>query len=368
MKKKILATYFPQYYSIKINNDNWGDGFTDWDNVKTAKSQYESHYMPRIPQNNNYYSPLDENTLDWQIKLAIDSEIDGFNFYHYWFDGELVLEKPVKKFKEINTKLHYCFTWANESWTKQWDGNPKIIVRQSHLSDEKIWRKHLNYLIDYFKDDNYLKVNNKPIFTIYRAELIPNIESLMKFYNDFIKLNTSFDGIFWIASKSYSFLGENNVFSHFDKVVLFQPRDLFNNHFFKKTKIKKRTESIFRRLPWIFQHGLAFLKFKSESSKVFDYSEYCDKQIELINATNSDQNTFHSISVDWDNTARYKERFIGFKNFNLVDYKRLLKAAIYNDDKDFLFINAWNEWAESAYLEPDEKFGNKKLEILKNLL
>ena len=147
---KIFAIYFPQFYAIKENSKAWGEGFTDWDRVRSSRSQYKGHVIPRQPLNENYYAQDNEETIKWQVELATSYGIDGFDFYHYWFDGKLLLGEPVKIFAGLNVDLEYCLTWANETWTKQWSGSSETIIEQLHLNDEHLWLEHLNYLCSHF--------------------------------------------------------------------------------------------------------------------------------------------------------------------------------------------------------------------------
>ncbi len=152
---KYLAMYLPQYHEIPENNDAWGKGFTEWVNVKKAVPQFEGHNQPRVPLNNNYYSLLDKETLTWQASMAQNYGVFGFCFYHYWFEGRMVLEKPVKILRDNeDIKLNYCFAWANESWTKTWHGaggEKEILIPQTYGREDE-WEKHYDYFRTFFTD------------------------------------------------------------------------------------------------------------------------------------------------------------------------------------------------------------------------
>ena len=159
---KIISFYLPQFHSIPENDKWWGKGFTEWVNVKKAKPLFNGHNQPHIPLNYNYYNLLDKKTLEWQVNLANKYGVYGFCFYHYWFNGKKLLEKPVEDFlnrKELN--IHFCLCWANESWTNTWaNGNSKIIMEQKY-GTKKDWKMHYEYLSTFFKDKRYISNNNK---------------------------------------------------------------------------------------------------------------------------------------------------------------------------------------------------------------
>ena len=364
--KKIIANYFPQYHPIELNDKYWGEGFTDWWNVKKAKPLFNGHKIPKIPYNNVYYSLLDETIIDSQISLAASHNIHAFNFYHYWFDGVLLLDKPIEVFEKMNKKrLKYCLTWANESWTKQWVGSPEIIIEQKHLNKKQIWLAHLEFLIARFNDESYLIKENKPIFTIYRPELINNIQELIEFYSDYVRDKTRFDGIYWVGIKSYDFQNEENVFEKFNSILFFQPRLLFNSTFFNKSKSLKMVEKVLRVLPWKIQNILGTLKFIGEKNKRIEYGSFVKEQKKLISKNSKNPKIMHTLVVDWDNTARYGKRFKALVNYSHNLFKDQLLYALKHSKTDLIFLNAWNEWAESAILEPDSYYEYDRLKVIK---
>ena len=158
---KILALYFPQFHSITENDEWWGKGFTDWKLVKEAKPLYEGHEQPRIPIDGDYYDPREKAVLLKQAALAKKYGIDGFVFYHYWFDGKLLLEKPLEVFlANPDIDLSFCITWANESWTRSWVGKPEVYLqKQLHSYNKDTWVSHFNYLLPFFKDKRSIKID-----------------------------------------------------------------------------------------------------------------------------------------------------------------------------------------------------------------
>lgn len=361
---KLFAIYFPQFYQIELNSKHWGRGFTDWVRVKKSEPQYIGHNMPRIPLNNNYYDQSEYLTIQKQITAAINHNISGFDFYHYWFDGDLVLEKPIEIFSSIEHSLEFCITWANETWTKQWDNSTEVIIEQTHKHDKKIWTKHLEYLLKYFKHSNYLKIDGKPVFKIYRPELIKNIQIMISYYDNYVEKNSNFSGIYWMSTTSYEYFGRETIESNFHNSMLFQPRFLFNEIFFKKNILFKDIEGILRLLPDNLQKYLNVLNFIFKKQKTVVYSDLISKQKQILLKY---PEYYHSLCVDWDNTPRYGNRFTGITRFRIKEFEEILYFFKKNYKQQILFINAWNEWAESAYLEPDQTHKYEKLEAIKKI-
>lgn len=365
---RYLAHYFPQFHAIDENDEAWGKGFTDWELVKTAIKHDDKQHQPRVPLNKFYYDLSNPDHVDWQIKLAIEYGLGGFNFYHYWFDGKLVLEKPLENFYENKEHdLSYCITWANDTWTRQWIGDPTILLEQKYIDDEGIWREHFNYLCKFFKDDRYIKVDSKPLLCIFRPDIHQNLEKNISFFNELAKEN-GFPGIFFMGMMGYKTINKEHIFNMLDANVKFQPRFLFNSGLIKKSRLGELLESVARSFPEKMQILLGRFKYMTDSTMGFDYVSFWERLIE--DAKNDKTSIFQSCIVDWDNTARYKKKSKFFYNVSpdvfeqrLDDLTEVVKAK----GQSFLFINAWNEWSEGAHLEPDEKHEYEYLKAIKRL-
>ena len=155
---KIIPVYLPQYHTIPENDRWWGKGFTEWTNLKAAKPLFEGHYQPRIPLNNNYYDLSDIDTLKWQCRIAREHGIYGFAMYHYWFNGHLLLEKPMEMLlAHPQIDINYCICWANHDWSDGWKakkGKAKTLITHD-FNDEQDWVEHFNYMLKFFKDCRY---------------------------------------------------------------------------------------------------------------------------------------------------------------------------------------------------------------------
>lgn len=369
-KAKLIAIYFPQLHEIPENNEWWGNGFTDWVNVKSAKQQYKGHYQPRIPLDNNYYDQSQLETLHWQINLAKKYAIYGFSHYHYWFDGKQLLEKPTNLMLENkDLDMPFCLSWANETWSKRWDGqNHQILVKQTHPPSKERWKLHFDYLIKAWTDDRAIKVDNKPVFIIYRPFRIPKINQMLNYWRE-LAIQRGLPGLYFIAQKQYEF-PNLKCLKEFDAVFQFQPFESINYSLSQKSRYFK----LMRTLPEFMQDILRTSKSifqKSLSKDQLSFHDYEDIWSDIIKHRNVDNmTTYPGAFVDWDNTARYTERATIYKGASperfghwLGELTKTLPAR--DIPEPFIFLNAWNEWAEGAYLEPDQKFEYRYLETVK---
>lgn len=219
---KTIAFYLPQYHSIPENDAAWGEGFTEWTNVKKSKPVIKKQLQPKVPLDQNYYNLLDEESLKWQSDLAKKYNLYGFCYYHYWFNGKLLLEKPAEimlKNETINTK--FCFSWANEPWSKTWTGQEKDVIVEQNYGDREDWLRHFEYLLPFFKDNRYIKEDEKPMFIIYKPDIIPNCLKMMEFFNEQAQKH-GFAGIYFGFQFPSSFSNNQNE-SNFDFGIEFEP-------------------------------------------------------------------------------------------------------------------------------------------------
>ena len=239
---KIIAFYLPQFHNIPENDEWWGDGFTEWVNVKKAKPIFDGHNQPRVPLNHNYYNLLDDDVKIWQADLAKKYGVYGFCYYHYWFDGKLLLEKPMEQMLE-NKKVDipFCICWANEPWTRAWVGETKTLIPQKYGS-KKEWKEHFDYLLPFFKDPRYILDEGKPLVVIYRPEIIDVLNDMLDYWNELAK-NAGFEGLkFAYQSAGMDELPKNKRNdSRFDYDIEFQPAYAF-------TKLNKNTFPVLRKI------------------------------------------------------------------------------------------------------------------------
>jgi hypothetical protein len=340
---KFIAFYLPQFHQIKENDEWWGEGFTEWTNTRKSVPLFQDHRQPREPLEDNYYDLSDIKSLKWQSELMKKYNVYGLCFYHYWFNGKLLLEKPMELLLENkDIDLNYCISWANEPWTRNWDGGYRDVLMPQEYGNKEEWKKHFDYLLPFFKDERYIKIDNKPLITMYLSAKVENGGEMMNYWRELAKEN-GFDGIFvaeTINAKQNTICMENS-----DACIEFEPcLTLFggympwNSHYFYKTL-----------------H--LFFYDKVWGNMLERKSDYGNKE------------KFCGAFVDWDNTPRMGMRgstCIGatpekFKNY----LDALAKKCISEGNDRFIFINAWNEWGEGAYLEPDKYNSYKYLEAIK---
>ena len=372
---KVIAFYLPQFHSIPENDEWWGKGFTEWTNVKAAKPLFDGHNQPVEPLDGNYYNLLDNSTIKWQIELAKKYGVYGFCFYHYWFDGHMLLQKPMENMlKDPDLNIPYCISWANENWTNAWkaNGNVKTLIQQTYGKKDE-WKRHFEYLLPFFKDPNYILENNKPFFIIYRPEIIPCLNEMLDYWNELAKLN-GFDGmVFAYQQLSYHLL-EGRDESRFKYNIEYQPGyaryDLQMNQVSKTGKLafefRNTVRKIVSRVDKIIGSNIS-AKLTRTTLQTESYDSLCH---EIVNRKPDSEKAIPGMFVGWDNTPRRGKTgrvCLGATPEKFAKYLKLqIENAEKNYKKDMLFIFAWNEWAEGGYLEPDTKNRYAYLEGLRD--
>lgn len=347
---KVFTFYLPQFHEIPENDKWWGKGFTEWTNVKAAKPLFKGHLQPKEPLNDNYYNLLDKETVKWQTDLMNKYGVDGQIYYHYYFQGKMLLEKPAEnllKWKDINQSFFFC--WANHSWYRSWEGSKEILMDLKY-GNENDWEKHFQYLLPFFKDERYEKKDNMPIFMLFMPEFAEKGE-MMAYFDKRCK-DEGFDGIFVIEScnspKVYDRL--TNEKSSYTKKIFIREPDMAKNIF----DSKKSNSFIWKR------KAQSFLDRKLHThllkTLIYDGNKFYDI---MQNLGNDDKNMIQGAFFEWDNTPRHKNRGYIIKS---VDYEHFHKFMKKEKNDDFVFINAWNEWCEGMILEPTKENGYKYLE------
>ena len=368
---KVIALYFPQLHTIPENDAWWGAGFTDWLNVKKAKPQFPGHYQPRVPLGDRYYDQSKMETLKWQIDLAKRYDVHGFCHYHYWFDGKQLLETPTNMMlasKEIN--FPFCLAWANETWSRRWDGRDHhILQEQTHRPDKAIWQRHFNYLYRAWSDERAIRIDGKPVFLIYRPHRIEKIGEMFDLWRELAHQH-GLPGLFLVAMKQYEY-PMPEVLKNFDASMHFQPFEaLYSPDYPAPGLERSKLLRPVRLLPDQIQDILRAVRYKYFPALTFYDYDMVWQQILKVER-DADIPTFPGAFVDWDNTARYVNRARIFRGASPERFAYWFKQLVAVTAKrpapeKIIFINAWNEWAEGAYLEPDERYGLTYLEALRD--
>lgn len=384
---KTIAFYLPQFHAIKENNEWWGEGFTEWVNVKKAEPLFEGHYQPRVPLNQNYYNLLDYEVMQWQVELAKKYGVYGFCFYHYWFDGHMLLEKPVEQFlAHTELDLPFCICWANEHWTKAWVNSEQKILIAQRYGGPKEWEEHFNYLLPFFSDSRYICNNGKPLVVIYRAEIIDCLNEMLDYWQELAKKN-GFPGLEFAYQHIAFDLQKDRDDSRFTYDIEYQPAYALNdmdNSGYKvlrdlKSKIVSKMDAIGLNLTEKHPDSASLRMFQKIWDTVRNIhpqglikQSYDDVWQAALAHIPESEKCLPGAFVGWDNTPRHKERGRVFVDATPEKFQKYMTQQIKRAKdiyhKDMLFLFAWNEWAEGGYMEPDEKYGYGYLEALRNAL
>lgn len=347
---KIFAYYLTQFHAIPENDEAHGKGFTEWTNVASAQPQFVGHYQPKIPYDLGFYNLLMPGVMERQVEIAKAYGIYGFCFYYYWFSGKKVLEKPLEywlEHKEIGFHYHLC--WANENWSKLWDGGNQELILEQKLQDDDA-EKFFNDILPYIKDERYEKIDNKPILMIYRPSLFEK-EEFLKFLSRINELAIAhgFDG-FYSTCSPYGMENENPLDWGVLAMTEFPPHKMWHDC--------PEIRTVDRLVP-------------STSFVLRDMSDFIKNKMYL---TDTSYPIFRACFPSWDNTPR-KAWSKGWC-FDLSDdsFAIWLSDIIlwtkenHPANEQYVYINAWNEWGEGAILEPTLRDGYKSLSIVKQCL
>ncbi|MCI5923768.1 MAG: glycoside hydrolase family 99-like domain-containing protein [Oscillospiraceae bacterium] len=365
---KTIAFYLPQFHAIPENDEWWGKGFTEWVNVKKAVPLFDGHYQPRIPYEKNYYCLLDDDkTMKWQIETAKKYGVYGFCFYHYWFDGHMLLQKPVERYLENRElDLPFCICWANEHWTNAWVSKKDNILIAQRYGGPKEWKEHFDYLLPYLKDSRYIKNDGKPLLVIYRPDLIDCLNDMLDCWTMLAKEN-GLPGLDFAYQQIIFDMQKDKDDSRFTYNIEYQPSYAVYDMTRDNHKFLRAVKRILVR--WFDKIGVNLEQVRPEGLIKRDYDEVWRS---VLNRTPVNDKCVPGAFVDWDNTPRRHDKgsvFVGASPEKFQKYmtEQIRRAKeVYH--KDMLFLFAWNEWAEGGYMEPDEKYEYGYLEALRNAL
>jgi GT2 family glycosyltransferase/glycosyltransferase involved in cell wall biosynthesis/predicted nucleic acid-binding Zn-ribbon protein len=334
---KMIAFYLPQFHPIPENDEWWGKGFTEWTNVTRATPQFVGHYQPRLTGELGYYDLRVPEVQKQQIELAKNYGIYGFCFHYYWFNGRRLLEKPLEMFiEDKDNDFHFCVCWANENWTRKWDGRSRdILIAQEH--DFEYDKQIIYDFIKLFRDPRYIRVDGRPLLIIYRADILKDCNSTLIYWRK--KSIESGTGLpFILAAQTFGY--DDPTADGFDGAVEFPPHN--------GEELQEINESLTILNP-------------DYKGIVYRYDDFASASIRRI--IPKPFRRFNTVFPGWDNEARQSGSGYTFEGATPEMYGKWLNAAgqfaidHFPKNERIIFINAWNEWAEGAYLEPDRRFG-----------
>lgn len=343
---KVIAFFLPQFHPIAENNREWGLGFTEWTNVSKAVPQFVGHYQPRLPGELGFYDLRLKEIQQRQIELAKQYGVHGFCYHHYWFAGQKVLEKPFQQILNDPTlDLPFCLCWANENWTRRWDGGDNdIILAQQHSPEDDI--AFIKDILPALQDKRYIRVNGKPLLIIYRPSLLPDPKATAQRWRDYC-IKAGLGDLHLVVAATFGFDDYTSI--GYDGLVQFPPHNI---------EAPEITE----------QMTLLNNDFKGH---VYDFKQFSQR---VIDSLKGKSHVFPCVMMNWDNEARKSGSGFVFQHASPKNYKHWLKQAFdyvlkHNDkEEQVVFINAWNEWAEGTYLEPDRHYGYAYLHATANTI
>lgn len=379
-KIRTIAIYLPQFHPVPENDAWWGKGFTEWTNVAKAKPLFKGHNQPHLPADLGFYDLRLPAAREAQAQLAKEHGIYGFCYYHYWFNGRRILERPFQEvFDTGKPDFPFMLCWANENWSRNWDGgNRQMLIGQTYSPEDD--RRHIQALIPYFRDKRYIRIDDKPVFAIYRSKHVPEMSATIQVWREeAAKHNME---LYICRFESCLEGGETYMQAGFDAAIDFQP---WGRHMFAyKQLLMLRQLATFR---WRL-HDLVFgktvrvfskqryRKYRNSLQKrllqqnIFSYKDYLDF---VIQQQQPSYKVYPGITPMWDNTPR-NTRNPGIALGACPDlYKEWLLQLVksfnpYSADENLVFINAWNEWAEGCHLEPCSQWGRQYLEVTREVL
>ena len=362
---KPIAFYLPQFYETPYNNEWWGEGFTEWTNVIPATPLFEGHYQPHLPASNDgyldTYNQTELATLRAQIDLAKAYGVYGFCHYYYWFGGKRVLEKPTDlMLTNPDLDMPFCLCWANENWSRRWDGQEShVLIAQDY--DPARYEEFARDLAPYLSDPRYITANGKALFLIYRPDEIPDLPKLVKAIKTQAKACGHKDAMV-VGAETFIQPGHFNDprKSGMDGAVEFPPHGVAARMYYLRDA---KSEATSRAKPAELRKPA-----KDFDGRIFDAFEAYANALER---PKPEYPLFRSCFPSWDNTARRGASATVFAGSSPALFTHWVRAlsdwtAQHGDtNAPFIFINAWNEWAEGAHLEPDDIYGFDYLEALK---
>jgi lipopolysaccharide biosynthesis protein len=348
-KIKAIAFYLPQMHPIPENDAWWGKGFTEWTNVSKAAPRFANHYQPRIPAELGYYDLRCPEVMIRQVELAKLYGLSGFCFYYYWFDGKRLLERPLNEFlARPEMDIDFCLCWANENWTRRWDGlNSDILIAQAHTEADS--RLVFEDWLKYFNDSRYIKIDGRPLILIYRPDLIPDFPQIAAMWREQAKSH-GFEDLYILGASGF-----NN--KNLDAFGLDQTYD-FPPHTIQAPVVSDTVD-------WLDPDA---------ETTVYSYPGAVDYAVNRYADSQFDNVGHPGVLVGWDTEARKPGKGDVFIESSPAEFRRWLVAAFEaahrtaKSKPPLVFLNAWNEWAEGTYLEPDRKHGYAYLTALRSVV
>lgn len=377
MRARVIAYYLPQYHPIPENDKFWGKGFTEWTNVAKAKPLFKGHYQPQIPADLGFYDLRLSDVREEQAKLAQKAGIEGFCYWHYWFgNGKKVLDMPFREvLKSGKPDFPFCLGWANHSWTtKTWEKGKSftsetMIFEQLYPGDED-YIEHFYDVLPAFKDKRYITVDEKPLFVIFQPQNIPDSKHFIELWNK-LAIENGLKGIFFVGRCDAL---PNMNLKKYNKIdTLIKPRyeNLLNKGYDGINSVTLKYAE-FKSQGFLKKAIHSFIRKKFEGI-ILDKYKYDKIMSNFVTPEDYHEKIYPQLIPRRDRSPRSGRKAVIYYNSTPEGFKKAAENAVCCVEKrDFehrlIFLNAWNEWGEGAYMEPDLRFGNSYINALNEIL
>ena len=354
---KAIAFYLPQFHPTEENDRNWGKGFTEWTNVTRAKPLYQGHHQPQLPADLGFYDLRVPEVMDEQAALAQRHGLHGFCYYHYWFSGRKLLHMPIERMLASGKPgVPYCLCWANENWTRRWDGRESELLFEQRYSEEDDL-EHIRYLLPFLHDPRYIRVAGKPLLLMYRTEHHPGIARAAEIWRR-EAMRSGLPGLYLARVENFTpFL--DPAAHGFDAGVEFAPVDLV-----------RQAATPRNPLPLRFRKLLRSLGVPLRPERRYSIRSMRESVEQAMRCAPAAYTRFRCVAPSWDNTARRGDRATIYSDASPELFETWTRAAAsftrrhLPAEAPLLFVNAWNEWAEGCHLEPCQRWGHSWLESM----
>ncbi|MEW9624245.1 glycoside hydrolase family 99-like domain-containing protein [Rhodanobacter geophilus] len=369
-RARAIAFYLPQFHPIPENDEWWGKGFTEWTNVVTGTPRFNGHGQPHLPSDLGFYDLRVAETRQQQVDMARAAGIEAFCYYHYWFRGKRLLNRP---FDEVlashKPDFPFCLCWGNQTWSRAWSGREHDVLMLQDYDDADN-AVHIDWLCRAFVDPRYVRVGGHPLFLIYQPEDIPDVTRLLQQWRHACAEKIGVEP--WFCGVLTGFSTHDAIAlkeQGFDGVVEFEPN---RKHFPAAKNATGHVVSLLQRvLPTSWYDVLRNNRWlgKRNLNTIVDYAAYVDRSVARPAL---DDTTYPVVFPSWDNTVRRTSATI-IENHDAAQYARWLDDAVSRvaervPDQRLVFLNAWNEWAEGCHLEPDQRHGYAFLDATATVL
>jgi len=346
---RVIANYLPQFHPIPENDRWWGKGFTEWTNVASAKPLFRGHYQPHVPADLGFYDLRVPDTRQAQAEMAAAYGVEAFCYWHYWFAGRLLLQRPLEEVLSLREpNFPFCVGWANESWTGIWHGAPGRILQEQTYPGEADHRAHFNYLLPFFEDERYFRVDGKPLVLIFKPEKIPELARFLDLWRNLAQ-GAGLGGLHVVAYMPDSWPVRENGFD----AATWAHQSVLKS-VVRRSKLQRLLRSAFQLPLHMYSYADAIPYMHGPKSVVSPLPD--DHYPSIVAGWDNSPRSGRAATILYDYTPGHFREHV--RNvLSLVQHKPM--------EHRIVFLKSWNEWAEGNYIEPEQMYGRAFLEVLR---